>query len=70
MAWTIIPEPDSSPTAPCAQCQHVDCAESRRIAESTCPGCHKVLGYERQITAHDPGVWWHFACLLEAKDAP
>lgn len=38
---------------PCVDCTHVDCAESRRMAASTCRFCGKPIGYDTDFYA-DP----------------
>ena len=47
MAAGRLPEPGTE-HGPCAEiCKHLDCAESKRQAESACRICEKPIGYER-----------------------
>lgn len=42
------------PYGPCAKrCKHVDCAESRRIADALCGWCKKKIGYETKFYGID-----------------
>lgn len=40
-----------SPYGPCSNinCGHVDCKETRILAEQICRYCHKPIGYDRQF---------------------
>lgn len=60
---------------PCAgECQHIDCAATRRAAESPCSLCHDPVGYGRRFyidpdggTPQD-GPYVHAGCLEERLD--
>lgn len=69
MAWFSIRAPGSSVTAPCANCQHTDCAQNRTIAASSCEHCGKVIGYDVKVVEPRGGGLAHFVCELKAIDA-
>lgn len=49
MAAGILSNPGTE-SGPCEKpCQHVDCAETRRMASSRCRLCRASIGYGRQF---------------------
>jgi hypothetical protein len=72
MAAGILAKPGTDP-GPCkGECHHRDCAETRRMAASTCRICGKPIGYERRFyRAPDgpPGALLHAICLEDEVDA-
>jgi hypothetical protein len=69
MAWMSIQAPGSSVTAPCANCAHTDCAESRRMAAETCVRCDKVIGFDAKFVEARSGGLAHFVCEIKASAA-
>lgn len=62
MAAGRLPAPGTD-LGPCAEpCQHVDCAETRRMAESACEDCGKPIGYDVRFYNTGPGLI-HASCL-------
>jgi hypothetical protein len=59
---------------PCdSSCAHLDCAETRRQAETPCFLCHEPIGYERRFYRDrhiSTGAWRyaHAACLEEDNE--
>jgi hypothetical protein len=42
---------------PCVgECQHTDCIESHRLAETPCVACSEVIGYDTRFY-HRDGAW-------------
>jgi hypothetical protein len=71
MAAISLPPPGTA-LGPCPEpCEHTDCAETRRIAESRCTRCEDPIGYERAFyhdAEHDGFI--HAVCLeLETRFA-
>lgn len=65
MASTFLSKPGTE-FGPCAsECVHVDCAASRKQAESICPGCKGEIGYERHFIRYSERLW-HLACVVDA----
>lgn len=49
MAAGKLPEPGSE-YGPCTDpCEHLDCAETRRMAETVCELCGKPIGYGARL---------------------
>lgn len=49
MAAGVIAKPGTE-YGPClSECKHLDCAESRKQAETLCPICNKKIGYDRRF---------------------
>lgn len=47
MAFATLPKPGSK-YGPCeTECRHIDCASTRRAAESICPVCQQPIGYDQ-----------------------
>lgn len=68
-------QPPGSEYGPCKEeCRHVDCAQTRTMAESVCKYCEQIIGYERgfyNLANHgDIPVLVHSACHLQALDTP
>jgi len=52
MAAGILPKPGTK-AGPCTRkCQHIDCADTRGRAQSTCLYCRKPVGYGVRIYRH------------------
>jgi hypothetical protein len=55
---------------PCeGECQHADCASTRRLAEKVCPHCDEPIGYDRGF--YQDGAWTvleHEVCALRATE--
>jgi len=52
MAAGILPKPGSQ-YGPCkVKCKHIDCAETRARAQSTCLYCRKPVGYGVRVYQH------------------
>ncbi len=74
MAAGILAEP-GSPNGPCQElCQHIDCAESRRMAAAPCDRCQEPIGYNRRFYSikHEPnrqGEFVHADCEEDAVEA-
>lgn len=67
MAASRLPSPGSE-FGPCLdECQHRDCAETRKMAAEVCHYCGETIGYERGFFKTDEGLV-HSACLHEAVD--
>lgn len=46
MAAGLLPKPGTR-LGPCrGSCRHLDCAETRRMADTLCDICHKPIGYD------------------------
>jgi hypothetical protein len=64
---------------PCVEkCFHLDCANTRTIAESNCEYCNEPIGYERGYyelfhqsdKPHERTIYWvHSSCHQDAIDA-
>lgn len=67
MAWMSIQAPGSSATASCANCQHTDCTENRRMAAEPCVRCGKVIGFDAKFVEAQHGGLAHFACEIKAS---
>lgn len=71
MAAGILSAPDT-PYGPCSTpCNHKDCNETRRMANSECVVCGKPIGYDTRFYVASVGQineYQHAACL-EAKEA-
>jgi len=74
MAYGILPSPGTE-LGPCeGECQHTDCAATRRDAAEVCQFCGEPIGYENKFTRarvvtdleHDSWSYSHFICELEA----
>lgn len=66
MAASVIPAPGTK-YGPCKSCKHIDCAESRRMAESICTVCAKPIGYQVRYCRDDDaveGALAHEGCLI------
>jgi hypothetical protein len=62
MAASALPKPGSK-YGPCEiDCEHRDCAETRRMADRNCSGCADKIGYERAFYREDSGDLIHAAC--------
>jgi len=64
MAVAVLSEPGTE-YGPCVtECEHRDCAETRKMAESKCPRCKQPIGYRRAfyIEVGGPGLE-HASCL-------
>lgn len=56
MAAGILPQPGTS-IGPCAgDCQHTDCAETRRMAAAFCDWCDEPIGYGVRFYRLDPNL--------------
>ena len=67
MAAGILPIPGSK-FGPCkAPCKHIDCAETRSRAESTCLYCQKPVGYNVRVYQHGDYTV-HARCHEEAAE--
>jgi hypothetical protein len=65
MAAASLSEPGTE-YGPCAeQCEHRDCAESRKMAATTCKRCGQSIGYRRAfyIEYGVPDGLEHAVCL-------
>lgn len=72
MASSALPEPGKivrgEEIGPCVEpCEHRDCAETRRMAESICSICGQEIGYEtrfyREPDQDSPNKLVHAICL-------
>ena len=69
MGWSLLPKPGTK-TGPCKdECEHIDCAKTRSMAESMCSICDEEIGYERAFYASDdePDVLDHAVCAQEKE---
>lgn len=49
---------------PCAgECNHKDCAETRRMAETECHYCQTRIGYDRRFYQEPDDRLVHASCL-------
>lgn len=64
MAWSIVPRPGTK-VGPCkGECQHTDCAATRKLAATICRYCQQEIGYGGKYTM-EAGEPVHFICLVE-----
>jgi len=64
MAYSILPAPGTE-LGPCeTNCQHRDCAETRRMAETRCFICGEPIGYDQAFLndSHKGRGLYHFRC--------
>lgn len=67
MASASIPAPGTE-YGPCASlCGHIDCAESRALAESACRFCGNPIGYGTDYYRDEDGVGYVHALCLEQQ---
>ena len=69
MAAGILPAPGTA-MGPCVPgCAHVDCAETRRMAEAACVWCGLAIGYDRRFYADGPSEELaHASCVEMAAE--
>jgi len=70
MGWSLLPKPGTK-TGPCkGECEHTDCAKTRKMAQSKCSICNEKIGYERGFYARDDerDVLDHAVCSLEEAE--
>ncbi len=67
MAAGILPKPGTK-VGPCkAKCKHIDCAETRERAASTCLYCREKVGFGVRVYRH--GAYTvHARCHEEAAE--
>lgn len=64
MAAAALPAPGTQ-YGPCeGDCDHRDCAATRRMASAKCRICGEPIGYERRFFIED-GASVHEVCLYE-----
>ncbi len=67
-AGTIAPR--GTQYGPCkGKCKHKDCAATRVMAKSICPGCKKAIGYDTPFYSIRLGEWptdFHFQGYVHA----
>ena len=70
MAAGVLPKPGSK-YGPCeGDCQHIDCAETRRMAAQTCFFCSEAIGYDKRFYVDpDRREGLVHAICLEYKEA-
>ena len=69
MAAGMLSKPGSE-YGPCAgECDHTDCAATRRMAETPCRICKEPIGYDRRFYREDDGSLVHAVCLEEEVSA-
>jgi len=67
MAAGILPKPGAK-YGPCkAACRHIDCAETRERAASTCLYCGKAVGFGARVYQHGEYTV-HARCHEEAAE--
>lgn len=55
MGYAVLPAPGTK-LGPCEpRCQHRDCLDNRRLAESPCAICSKPIGYDTPFFSAKPG---------------
>ena len=67
MGWSLLPKPGTK-VGPCVdECEHIDCAKTRAMAESKCSICGEEIGYEQGFYAEDGerGELVHAVCAQE-----
>ncbi len=75
MGWATLPKPGTN-AGPCAKnCKHIDCAETRNMAASTCRLCGEAIGYDHPFYNDDqsPTHLVHTKCahnLTHTKHQP
>jgi hypothetical protein len=69
MSTCALPEPGTE-YGPCVGvCQHIDCAETRKQAETLCDLCSEPIGYGRQFFQRDAWtVLTHARCMFRKLD--
>lgn len=61
--------PPGTEFGPCIDdCQHTDCAESRKIAASVCPICGEEIGYNRRFFREAGIGHTHEVCEIEMTE--
>lgn len=69
-----IAAPDTTRTAPCGDCLHVDCVEARSIACSDCNVCGQPCGYDTPLVEvpieGDGTATVHLACVAVPGERP
>ncbi len=67
MAAGMLPEPGSE-YGPCKkECQHTDCALTRKMAATVCTYCSKEIGYGRLFYDLGDDKLVHYLCHEEAR---
>lgn len=68
MASGYLPKP-GTPHGPCeGECQHKDCAATRRMAASKCTICRKRIGYEVAFFRDAPDSLQHAKCVWDEAE--
>lgn len=69
MAAGVLPEPGTK-AGPCepADCLHIDCAQTRRDALTTCKFCGEPIGYGRAFFRANGSLLAHRNCLEDAVE--
>lgn len=73
---SVMISPPGSEFGPCLSqdkpcCTHIDCAQTRAMAESLCTACNLPIGYEvqffgnRDATGRPDGTFIHAVCEYE-----
>ena len=64
MAAGRLPKPGTE-FGPCEECSHIDCAETRSMAQAVCHYCEEPIGYDRGFYQSD-GALVHSSCFEDA----
>lgn len=76
MAASRLPRPGTK-LGPCKRCQHIDCSETRDMAEGVCRICSEPIGYDRRFYRDDivgdrgpeTKAYVHASCLEDSIGA-
>lgn len=65
MGWARL-DPPGQEYGPCKKpCEHRDCAATRAMANTICPLCESLIGYDRRYYREADGLA-HAACVEDA----
>jgi len=69
MSYIVLPEVGSE-LGPCPEpCEHIDCKQTRQMAQRICRYCDKPIGYQRAVQQDEEGVFYHMSCWVPAPRA-
>jgi hypothetical protein len=68
MAASLLPQPGSKHGPCAAECKHIDCAETRKMAAAICRFCSRMIDYDRRFYTDpdNPNALVHASCLEDS----
>ena len=68
MAASVLPQPGTK-LGPCKRCEHIDCKETRQMAETLCAYCQQRIAYSTRFYRLPSSSLVHAHCH-ESADNP